>query len=117
MRLRTAHHALAPPILDDRLRRFRARSVKAIEWSLRQVTIELRAIGRELRLQSVEHFFGKAAGIFLRLHHQRRHRADQRSLRHPAFAMPSQVMSHLAAASGMTNVHYLLQIKMRGLSR
>src|SRR6266404_335010 len=117
MRLRTAHHALAPPVLDDRLRGFHARPVEAIEWPLRQVAIELRAIGRELRLQSIEHFFGKAAGIFLRLHHQRRHRADQRSLRHPAFAMPSQVMRHLAAAGGMTNVHGLLQIKMRGQNR
>ena len=117
MRLRAAHHALAPPVLDDRLRGFHARPVEAIEWPLRQVAIELRAIGRELRLQSIEHFFGKAAGIGRRLHHQRRHRADQRSLRHPAFAMPSQIMRHLAAAGGMTNVHGVLQIKMRGQSR
>jgi hypothetical protein len=32
--------------------------------AFRQVAVELRAIGRELRLQSVEHFFGKAAGFF-----------------------------------------------------
>src|SRR5206468_12963881 len=63
------------------------------------------------------HFFGNTAGILLRLHHQRRHRADQRSLRHPAFAMSSQIMRHLAAAGGMTNVHGVLQIKMRGQSR
>src|ERR1700730_9936683 len=31
--------------------------------------------------------------------------------------MPSQIMGHLAAAGGMTNVHGLLQIKMRGQSR
>src|SRR6266404_1136395 len=114
MRLRAAHHALAPPIPDGRFRGFHARSVEAIEWSLWQVAIELRTIGRELRLQSIEHFFGKAAGIFLRLHHERRNCADQRSLRHSAFAMPSQIVRHLAAAGGMTNVHGVLQIKMRG---
>src|SRR6266403_378336 len=31
--------------------------------------------------------------------------------------MPSQIMRHLAAAGGMTNVHGVLQIKMRGQSR
>src|ERR1700730_18577297 len=58
-----------------------------------------------------------AAGIFLRVHHQRRHRTDQRSLRHAAFAVPSPIMGHLAAAGGMTNMHRVLQIKMRGQSR
>jgi hypothetical protein len=29
--LRSAHHSLAPPVLDDRLRRFHARSVEAVE--------------------------------------------------------------------------------------
>src|SRR2546423_1757759 len=33
MRLRASHHALAPPILDDRLGGFRARPVEAIERS------------------------------------------------------------------------------------
>src|SRR6266480_1659606 len=117
MRLRAAHHGLAPPVLDDRLRGFRVRPIEAVEWPLRQVAIEFRAIGRELRLQSVKHFFRKAAGIGRRLHHQRRHRADQRSLRHPAFAMPSQIMRYLAATGGMTDVHGILQIKMCGQSR
>src|SRR5207249_12280297 len=104
MRFRAAHHALAPPVLDDRLGGFRARPVEAIKWSLWQVAVELRTIGRKLCLQSIEHLFGKAAGIFLRLHHQRRHRADQRSLRYAAFAMPSQIMRHFTAAGGLTNV-------------
>src|SRR5437660_12273141 len=64
MRLRAAHHVLPPPVLDDRLRGFRARPVETIERPLRQIAIELRAIGRELGLQSVEHFFGKAARIW-----------------------------------------------------
>src|SRR5436190_10075115 len=31
--------------------------------------------------------------------------------------MPSQIMRHLATAGGMTNVHGILQIKMRSQSR
>src|SRR5207253_10728681 len=37
--------------------------------------------------------------------------------RHAAFAMPSQIMRHLATAGGMTNVHGVLEIKMRSQSR
>src|SRR6266550_3036236 len=114
MRLRATHHALAPPILDDRLGSFCARPVEAIERSLWQVAIELRTIGRKLCLQSIEHLFGKAAGIFLRLHHQWRHRTDQRSLRYPAFAMPTQIMGDLTASGRMTNVYGVFQAKMRG---
>src|SRR6187551_3734382 len=109
MCLGTTHHALAPPILDDRLGGFYPRTVETIEWSLRQVAIKLRAIGRKLRLHSLEHFFGKPAGIFLRLHHQRRHRADKRSLRDSFFAMPSQITGYLAAAGGMTDEHRIFQ--------
>src|SRR5438046_5527066 len=105
MRFRAAHHALAPPVLDDRLGGFRSRPVEAIERSLWQVAIELRTIGRKLCLQSIKHFFGKAAGIFLRLHHQWRHRTDQRSLRYPAFAMPTHIMGDLTASGRMTNVY------------
>src|SRR4030095_847082 len=55
--------------------------------------------------------------IFLCLHHQWRHRADQRSLCNAAFAMLSQIMRYLTAARGMTNVHGVFQIKMRSQSR
>src|SRR4029450_1649648 len=55
--------------------------------------------------------------FFLCLHHQWRHRADQRSLCNAAFAMLSQIMRYLTAARGMTNVHGILQIKMRSQSR
>src|SRR3984893_70072 len=117
MRLRAAHHALAPPIPNDRFQGFHPWSVEAIEGSSRQIVIELGSVGRELGLQIIEHFFRKTAGIFLCLHYQRWHRADQRRLRYPAFAMPSQIMRHFAAAGRMANVHGVLQIKMRGQSR
>ena len=117
MRLRASHHALPPPVLDDRLRGFHPWPVEAIERPRRQVAIELRAIGRELCLQSVEHFLGKAARIGRRLHHQRRHRTDQGRLRHTALAMSSQIVRHLAATGGMANVNGVLKVEMRGQRR
>src|SRR5882672_7667356 len=113
MRLGAAHHTLAPPVRDDGLRGFGARPIVAIERPFRELTIELRAIGSELRLQSVEHFLGKAIWIGRGLQHQRGHCADQNGLRHTALAMPSQIMRHLAAASGMADMNGILQIKMR----
>src|SRR4029077_13585605 len=67
VRLRAAHHALAPPVIDDGLRRFRARAVVTIKWSRREVAVKLRATGRDLCLQSIEYFLGKAAWISLGL--------------------------------------------------
>ncbi len=91
--------------------------VVAIEGPLRKFAIELRAIGRELRLKSVKYFFGKAAWIGRCLHHQRRHRADQGRLRHAALAVPPQIVRYLAAAGGMADVNGVLQIEMRRQSR
>src|SRR3989449_10920515 len=48
VRFRTAHHALAPPVLDHGLGHLRARAVVTIEWPAREISIELRAIGGEL---------------------------------------------------------------------
>src|SRR6266849_6564712 len=64
MRLGAAHHALAPPILDDRLRGFGPRPVVAMERTRRKVAIKLRAIGGELHLKSVKDFFGQASFFF-----------------------------------------------------
>src|ERR1700733_5073369 len=111
--LRAPHHALPPPVLDNRLRGFGPRSIETIKRARGQVAIELRAIGRELGLQSVEDFLGKPARIGLRLHHQRRHRAYQDSLRYPAFAMPPYITCYLTAAGRMADVDGILQIEMR----
>src|ERR1017187_9423855 len=111
MRLRAAHHALAPPVLDNRLGGFHARSIEAIERARRDVAIELGAIGGELRLKTVENLLGKAARIGRRLHHQRRHSADNRSLRHAALSMPCQIVHYLAAAGRMADMYGVLQIE------
>jgi hypothetical protein len=117
MRLRAAYHALPPPILDDGLGGFGARAVVAIEGTRRDVAIELRAIGRDLRLESVKDFFGKAARVGRCPHHQRWDRADYGRLRHPALAVSREVVHHLAAAGGMADVNGVLQIEMRGQRR
>ena len=52
VRLRAAHHALAPPVVDDRLRRLGARTVEAIERAGGNVAVELRAVGRHSRKPS-----------------------------------------------------------------
>src|ERR1700722_3477629 len=98
MRLRAAHHSLAPPVLDDRLGGLHARPIEAIERTRRDIAVELRAIGRELRLKSVENLLGKATRIGCGLDHQRWYRADQRSFRHTALTMATQVVRHLTAA-------------------
>src|ERR1700755_2517819 len=109
MCLRTAHHTLAPPVCDDSFRRLRAWSVETVKWPFRQIAIELRAIGCELRLQSVEHFLGKAARIRRGLDQQRRHRTDQGCFCHPTLSMPCQIVRHLAAAGGMADVNRILE--------
>src|SRR5271156_4453026 len=113
MSLRVANHALTPPVVDHGLGRLGARPVVAIERTRSDVAIELRAIGRKRGLESVKDFLRKSVRIGWRLHHQRRHRAENGSLRHPALAMPPQVTHNLAAAGGMADMDRLLYIEMR----
>src|SRR5882757_3050178 len=58
LRFRAAHHALAPPIPDDRLRWFAVWPVVAVERTAREIEIELRAIGGERLAQAIEYFDG-----------------------------------------------------------
>jgi hypothetical protein len=53
------HHALAPPVLDDRFRGLHTWAVESLEGPRRQVAIKLRAVGRQLGLQVIEHFLGR----------------------------------------------------------
>jgi hypothetical protein len=54
MGLRAAHHALPPPVLDDRLRRRGGRAVEPVERARRQIAVEVRPVGRDLDLEAVE---------------------------------------------------------------
>src|SRR6059058_2339629 len=63
MRLRAAHHALAPPVLDHGLGHLRARPVVVVEWAARELPIELRAVGGELLPEAVKHLERQATRI------------------------------------------------------
>jgi hypothetical protein len=47
-----------------------------------------------------------------RLHHQRRHGADNRRFCHAAFTMAGEVVHDFAATSGMADMHRVLEVKM-----
>ncbi|VTL96706.1 Uncharacterised protein [Pseudomonas aeruginosa] len=83
---------------------FRPRSVVAVERPAGMSLVELRAVRRQLRLQVVEDALRQAAGVALGLHHQRRHGADDRRLRHRVVGIAGDVVDHLAAAGGMADV-------------
>jgi hypothetical protein len=59
----------------------------------------------------------KALRIGRCLDHKRRHRADQRCLGYPAFALPTQIARPLAAAGGMADMDDTFQVEMRRQSR
>src|SRR5437762_3820576 len=98
MRLGATHHALAPPIPYDRLDRFHAGTVEAVERASRQIVIELGPVSGKLGLEIVERRFWQAERIGWSLHHQRWHGADDRRLRHILVAMTAEITYPLAAA-------------------
>src|SRR5438105_12320444 len=71
----------------------------------------------DARYGTVEQFLGEAGWIGRRLHEQRPHRADDRRPRDVAVAMPCQIVDHLAATGGMTDMHRILQVEMTGHRR
>ena len=91
----------------------RARTVVPVERAAGDIPVELRAIGRELLPEAVEHLDRQAARIGGCLHHDRRDRADEHQLGHAAFAMPRGIVRGLAASGRMADVHGIAQIEMR----
>jgi hypothetical protein len=69
-----------------------------------------------LGLQSVEHALGQPARIGVRLHDQRRHRADQDGFRDAALTLSSDVVHHFAAG-GVPHMDRIVQIEMRSHRR
>src|SRR5512132_3409623 len=112
VRLGTPHHALTPPVLNDRLRRLSAWAVEAVKGPSRQIDIELRTVGGELPAQIVEYLDRQTAGIGRSLHHDRRHGADQHQLGDTAIAVAGDVVGRLAAAGRMPDVDGVAQIEM-----
>src|SRR6476469_2832292 len=117
MRLGAAHHPLAPPVPDHRFDGFDPWTVEAVERPRGKIVVELAPVGCDVRLQIVEHCLRQPNRIGVRLHHQRRYRANYGGLCHAVFAMAGEVVHHLATASGVANVNYILQIEMPGHRR
>src|SRR5205823_14548249 len=110
----SAHHTLTPPVPDHRLRDFCTWPIETVEWSSWHIIIELGAVSGDLLLKIIEHFFGKTAGIFLRLYHQRRHRAEDCPFCDAAFAVARDVVHDFAATGRMADMDRVLQIEMLG---
>src|SRR5882762_9980522 len=104
VRLSTAHHALAPPILDHTLRCFCVRPVITVKRPSWHIQIELRPVGGNLRLKVVEYFFWQTAGIRVGLHHQRWHCANEDSLSDATLAVARYVTRDLTAAGRVANM-------------
>src|SRR5207249_115076 len=105
MRLGCAHHALAPPVVDDALRYLRAGTVESIERPRWDVTEELRAIRGERRTELVEDVDRQTPWIPLGLKHDRRYGTDQHRHRYTLSSMPRHVPRDFAAARRMSDVN------------
>src|SRR5216684_5266596 len=114
VRLDAPHHSLPPPILNDALRCFRARSVVTVEGSRRQIDIELRPVGGDLCLETVKYFLWQATRVGRGLDHNGWDRADEHGLGNSAFTMTRYITRHLTASGGVTDVHRVLQVEVRG---
>src|SRR5215510_10794569 len=119
MRLRAAHHALAPPVLDYSLRGFRVRTVEAVKRTAGKVDVELRPIVSKLLAQTVKHLDRQATRVGRRLEHQRRHCAYQHELRDTTLWLPmaGDVTCGLSTSGGMADVDRIAQIEMLDDSR
>ena len=86
--------------------------VEAVERPGGDVAVELGAVEGGAFTEAVEHLDRQAAGVGVGLQHQRRHRADQHRLGHPAGAVPGDVAGDLAAAGRVADVHGVAQVEM-----
>src|SRR5262249_50853000 len=112
LRLGATHHCLAPPVVDHALRDFRAGSVVTVEGPARDIEVELCTIGGKLLAKTVERLDWRTARIARRLHHDRRHSADEHQLGDAAFAVAGEVSSCLAAAGRMADVDSVAQVEV-----
>src|ERR1700686_2534157 len=110
-RFHPSHHPLQPPVLPDAFGNLCAGPVVSVERQ-RYVPIKLRPIFRILGSQVVEHRNGRTSGILVRIHHQRRHRADKHGHADTFRAVPSNVSSNFSAARGMAYMDRVLQVKL-----
>lgn len=112
VRVRGAHHALAPPVVDQALRDLCARAVEAVEGSRRYVAEELRAILEKRGTEAIEDLDRRTLRILRGLDHDGRNGADQYDLCDSTAAVPRSVARGLSAASRMPNMNRIFQIEL-----
>jgi hypothetical protein len=83
-----------------------------MERSARDIPVELCAMGGELLPEAVEDLDRQAARIGWRVHHDRRHYADDHQFGDTAVAVTGDLMRRFAAAGRMANVYCVAQIEM-----
>ena len=108
--LETALHALKPERVADALADLRARPVGAVERRC-EVREELRTVGGNAGADAVEHLERQAAGIGVRLEHQRHHRAHQHGLGDAPGAVASDVAGNLSAAGRVADQGGAFQVE------
>ena len=108
--LEPALHALQPERVADALADLRSRPVGTVEFR-RKVLEELRTVSSNTGADAVEHLYRRAAGIGVRLEHQRRHRAQQHGLGDALGAVAADVAGNLTAAGRMADQGDALQIE------
>ena len=110
--LGSPHHALAPPVLDDRLVGFDPGPVEAIEGTRGQGAVEHRPVGGQLSLEIVEHALGQPTGVGIGLNHERRDRADEHGFGHAVLAVAGDVVDDLAPAGRVADMDSVVEIEM-----
>src|SRR2546429_2258600 len=77
VRLRSAHHSLTPPILNNALGGFGTWPVKSVKRPSGDIQVELGSVRGDLLLEAVEYLFGQASRIARSLDHERWHGANR----------------------------------------
>jgi hypothetical protein len=106
----TGQHPLEPERVAKALRDLGARPVGTVEW-FAQILEELRAVGQDAGADTIEHVDRQAAGVGLRLEHNRRYRADQHCLGDTFRTVTADIAGNFAAARGMTDMDRVLQVE------
>ncbi len=104
-------HSLQPPVLSDAFRYLGARPIVAVKRK-GDVLVKLRSIFRQLGAEAVEDRHGRAPWILVRLHHQRRYRADEHGHGDALRTAPPEVPGNFSAANGMAHMNSVPQVKL-----
>jgi hypothetical protein len=95
------------------LRNLGPRPVGTVEWRA-EILVELGTVVGHPGPDAIERFQWQAARIGRGLQHQRRHRAQQKSLGDTLGAVAADVASDFATAGGVAHVDGILQIEFFG---